>query len=125
VIAFAIGSFVTANADASCGDYLHVGGAGLMGEFSNSFPQDQHAQPGTAPISQPMIPRPCQGPNCGRDVPLPIPPAPSPTSSGPEKFAAWNSLLHAAASNMVQVLEQRDEFPSAGHPFGIKRPPRA
>ena len=124
-IAFAIGSFMTANAEASCGDYLHVGGSGLMDEHSKSFPQDQNSQPGTVPDSQPLIPRPCHGPNCGRNVPLPIPPVPIPTSSGPEKFAAWTSLLQADASNLIQVLEQRVEFPSAGYPFGVKRPPRA
>ena len=121
MIAFATGSFIAAHAEASCGDYLHVGGSGSMREFSESFPQDQNAKP----ISQPLIPRPCEGPNCGRDVPLPIPPAPIPTSSGPEKFAAWATLHQADASNLIQVLEQRDEFPSAGYPFGVKRPPRA
>ena len=125
MIAFAIGSFITAHAEASCGDYLHVGGAGLMGEFSNSVSQDQNAQPDTTPISQPLIPRSCQGPNCGRDVPLPIPPAPIPTTSGPEKFAAWTTLLQADASNLIHILEQCDEFPSSGYPFGVKRPPRA
>jgi hypothetical protein len=124
VIAFAIGSFITANAEASCGDYLYIGGSGSMGEFSKSFPQDQNAESGT-PISQPVIPRPCQGPSCRRDVPLPIPPTPIPTSSGPEKFAAWTTLLQGASSKLIQVLEQRDEFPSAGYPFGVKRPPRA
>jgi hypothetical protein len=96
-----------------------------MGEFSKTFPQDQNGATATVPDSQPMIPRPCQGPSCGRDVPLPIPPTPIPTSSSPEKFAAWTTLLQADTSNLIQVLEQRDEFPSAGYPFGVKRPPRA
>jgi len=125
VIALAICSFITANAEASCGDYLHVGDAGLMGEFSKSISLDQDAATGTDPIPQPLIPRPCHGPNCGRNVPLPIPPAPIPPSSGSEKFAVGNSLLHAVASRLIQALDQFDEFPSAGYPIGVKRPPRA
>ncbi len=124
-ITFIFASVVAAHAEASCGDYLHVGGAGLASELSNSFSQDQNTSPGTVPIPQPLNPRPCHGPNCGRGVPLPSPPAPAPTSSGPKNLEVWINFFQADASVLIQVLEQRDESPSAGYPFGVKRPPRA
>jgi hypothetical protein len=117
MVALAISTLIAANAEASCGDYLHVT-AGAKRDHQGLGDTEEGS------TSQPLIPRRCNGPNCNRSAPLPTTPAPLPTSSDPGKLAVKNILTHAVTSSLIQVLELRDESPSTGFPFGVKRPPR-
>lgn len=112
-MALVIGAWTSADAQASCGDYLHVG----------EGPQSQTAD-GQKPLSPAEIPSPCSGPNCRRDLPLPAQPAPIPSSPDTDKLAVRNCSKQNCPAHHVQVLDLCDEVPLSGHPFGVKRPPR-
>ena len=114
----------TDTASAGCGDYVLVNGKPLMTSRHAQAPPRQHAP---EPFQPESLPRPpCDGPHCGRQLPLPIPAEPSvpnATSSDPwcrclaqEALVAdpWRGRLVAESQ-----LSLRD-----GCPMSIERPPR-
>ena len=127
LIAVAIASSCTADVQASCGDYLHVA--------HRSQTNQPHAnEPGTlgsdtlpiANFPSERSPTGCRGPNCGRQAPAPMSPAPIPDSFGADKVLMESLADAMALPNASHYwLEMSEESPTGGHPFRLKRPPRS
>lgn len=120
VMACCIWYMGSANAWASCGDYVKV-------------EHPQHQQFGTQAArlvddtaAVPSIPQaPCQGPECGRQPPLspPVPPASTVTERG-DQFAlddqsVWQSSPDTRWMTQPEDIYRRSEFHES-----IERPPR-
>jgi hypothetical protein len=132
LVAIALAATFTANVRASCGDYLHVGHRS-QSDASHSVGSDMpgpgvHGNPTlpSAGFPNEKIPTGCRGPNCGRQLPAPMPPVPVPDSFGVDKVLLESLADAMTLSSACQHwLDQVHESPMGGHPFRLKRPPRS
>jgi hypothetical protein len=124
--AFVLGLCCVTSAEAlgSCGDYLHVGARASDVKSTTSSSNDLHAGGNARSASHPLIPPRCQGPNCGRGMPLSPPQAPVAKSPRSDEFAVRLVVIQSSPAHSRHVLEQLNELPSAGFPNRVKRPPR-
>jgi hypothetical protein len=102
----------SAEAWATCGDYLHVGGTVA-------------ATNDDSPANHPSRPRPCNGPNCSRDLPSPASPMPMPRVTRISEFTSIRADDHLVSFDVSGTLDLLREFPCAGYPLRVTRPPRS
>ncbi len=111
-----LGAIVAENAQASCGDYLVIGGAG--------HDMDQSSEAPAAAASQPPLRTPCNGPQCRQSPGIPSPPLP--TASGPGQHERANiqrlSDFNLPSPFWYCVVESSARA-AAGFPFRLERPP--
>jgi hypothetical protein len=106
----------TSEAQASCGDYLHLSRAG---EFA---PQDvrpvEFATPGS-------LPAPCRGPACRDGYPPPVvPAAPIEISRVTERLLGGSHLCFDSWGASVDRVPEPAVDPLSGYLPGIDRPPQ-
>ena len=116
---FALTAAVAGELRASCGDYLHVSRP-IGTELADHaiIPQ---------PLSHnPVFPvAPCRGPNCGRQSPTPVPPAPFPMKHRTETDASTQRVADYPSLELKSWFVDSDDDPLAGHRTGLLRPPRS
>ena len=116
-----LGATIAVDANASCGDYLHVGKHSQASPHGNVTTQTDS----TLPLSQARFPVPCNGPNCRRQMPTSPLPQPSPISVRPDQSALRFVYCELPTSNLIQQLDLLDAIAVDGYPTRLKRPPRA
>jgi hypothetical protein len=117
VLAAVAAAFLTPDARAACGDYVHIAPAGAAAATNVSADADD------ALASH--LPKPCHGPSCQRSpdrAPL-APVAPAPPTVEKAACSATDADLPTAGDEPVSA-----PLPpplSAGRPYRPERPPRA
>jgi hypothetical protein len=99
-------------ADASCGDYVMIGGR-HVGHHSADSSQESQA---------PAVPR-CHGPMCSDNSLPPATPAPK-IEVTVERWAVPGSVAFAVLPNQEVLLAESHDLPCDGHGLSILRPPR-
>jgi hypothetical protein len=102
---FVLASFDLSSADASCGDYVMVGGHGHGSD---------HGMPG--------VPT-CHGPSCHNRAPLPALPTKGLPVSAPVDFAYWSQTDCAIKPRLCGETVEPRLVLSKGHSLPLLRPP--
>lgn len=112
LVLLAVGFVSSSRADASCGDYVMIGGHHTMPPAADSE-QDRHA---------PVTPR-CHGPHCSDNSIPPATPAPR-TDVSVERWALPGSSELVPLPAYDVLLAESQASPCEGHGLSILRPPR-
>lgn len=99
-------SFDVGSASASCGDYVMVGG--------HEHSSGDHSMPG--------VPA-CHGPNCQKQVPLPVLPSKGLPNSPPTDMACWSVCRSSAEPSLVSAVFEWQVLLVEGHSLPLLRPP--
>ncbi len=120
LLAFVLAAFTSANAFASCGDYVVVGRSGPK---SLAAQDRASVMVHTSSKSEDV---PCSGPSCRDDFPIPTPSAPATTLL--ESVDHWAFLIaQIGVSEGGHSLNHDpcNPIPSEGYHLRIDRPPRS
>lgn len=101
-----LASFDASNANASCGDYVMVGGHGHT--------DSHHSMPGTPT---------CRGPNCHNRAPLPVLPTKGLLTAPPVDLAYWSQSGASSQPSLCGVVVERRLWLCDGYSLPLLRPP--
>lgn len=108
-------AFAPRGVDASCGDYVMIGGAhGGHDASADRSHQNEHRQP---------LRSTCQGPHCQKRLPLPSAPERGSSDSTAPQWADWRAaVLLPLLDGQYRLAEAAGDLPD-NHPSPLWRPP--
>jgi hypothetical protein len=103
--------FSVRSAVASCGDYVMIGGHAVGGHTERD---SGHSMPG--------VPT-CRGPNCQRQMPLPVVPTKGLLDSAPVELACCSQLTRTPNLPLTSGIFERVLLLAESHSLPLLRPP--
>jgi len=109
------------NAQASCGDYVMIGGGHSTHETPTTTKSDDSLTPKSAPIHRDT---PCRGPGCSKHQPTPAPTVPPPPPSNPSDHFIANLMDAFHSDDSAAFAIEPAQFALSHFTLRIEHPPR-